>query len=102
MRKLFGLACLPFLLVLALIASGPMPAAAATLDETLARIAQDNFAETQTAIDELAVSDAPHAAAILEALRDRKLQFDPSGGVFYAGPGGKLFDARTGSEAASP
>jgi urea transport system permease protein len=102
MRKLFGLACLPFLLALALILSGPVTAAAATLDETLARFAKDNFTETQKAIDELTVSDAPQAAAILEALRDRKLQFDASGGVFYPGAGGKLFDARTGAESASP
>jgi urea transport system permease protein len=102
MRKFFGVACLPVLFALALIVAGWMSSAiAAPLDETLARFAKDNFAETQKAIDELAASDAPNAAAILEALRDRKLQTDAAGGVFYPGTNGALLDAKTGAAPAS-
>jgi urea transport system permease protein len=95
MRKFFGLACLPVLFALVLIVS--RPAHAAPIDDTIAKLAKDNFAETQKAIDELAASDAPNAAAILEALRDRKLQTDVAGGVFYPGADGALVDARTGA-----
>jgi urea transport system permease protein len=103
MRKFFDLACVPVLLALALIVSGPTSAAiAAPFDDALASLAKDNFGETQKAIDALATSDNERAAAVLEALRDRRLQFDDTGIVYYKDAAGKLIDARTGAEVATP
>jgi urea transport system permease protein len=103
MRKFFDLACVPVLLALALIVSAPTNAArAAPFDDALASLAKDNFGETQKAIDALATSDNERAAAVLEALRDRRLQFDDTGIVCYTDAAGKLIDARTGAEVATP
>ena len=103
MRKFFDLACVPVLLALALIVSAPTNAVrAAPFDDALASLAKDNFGETQKAIDALATSDNERAAAVLEALRDRRLQFDDTGIVYYKDAAGKLIDARTGAEVATP
>ena len=49
----------------------------ADLPSALARFAEDSFSETATAVEEIAASGAPNAAAIIEALADRRLFVDP-------------------------
>lgn len=71
-------------------------AAGATLDEALARLTHDSFAETTKAIEEITASGAPHAPAILEALSERRLSVGADGAVHYSDKSGKAFDARTG------
>ena len=76
--------------------------AAPTLDAALARFAADTFAETETAIGELATSGAPQALPILEALGQARLLVDPaSKKVLYKDPGDQLFDALTGAKVAT-
>ncbi|MBV9220535.1 MAG: hypothetical protein JOY94_14055, partial [Methylobacteriaceae bacterium] len=77
------------------------PARADPIDDTLARFASDKFPETEKAIGELAASDAKTAAAILDALGENRLLFNPSTlAAYYKDAAGTLFDAKTGEKAA--
>jgi urea transport system permease protein len=77
--------------------------ARADLGPAFARFADDSFSETAKAIDEIAASGAPTAAAILEALADRRLLFHPpSRAVLIKDASGRLLDAATGKPAAGP
>jgi urea transport system permease protein len=68
------------------------------LDAALARLSADSYAETSAAIDEIVLSAVPHAAALLEALGDRRLGFDPaSKAVYYRDVAGKTYAAATGA-----
>jgi urea transport system permease protein len=66
------------LTVLVLLMALAVPAHA-DLKSALARLAEDSFSETAKAIEEIAVANPPNAIAILEALADRRLMFDPAG-----------------------
>ncbi len=74
------------------------PASAGGLDVALNRLAADDFSETESAISEIAVSGAPSAQAILEALAARRLFFAESR-VSYQTEAGDYIDARTGKPA---
>src|ERR1043165_2639442 len=64
----------------------------------LAHFLEDDFAETDTGISEVAATGDPRAAAIIEALQDGRLFFSAEQKkVFYKDNDGKLFDALTGS-----
>ena len=85
------------------VAAAVIPAAAQNpkLDAALARLAADNFAETTSAIDEIAASGAPHAATLLDALADRRLGFDSADkAVYWRDAAGKMHAAVTGEPAA--
>ena len=93
MRRL----CLPVIMIMLL--SVP---ARADLAGSLARFAADDFAETAVAIQEIAASGAPNAAAIIEALADRRLFVVPATkSVIYRNAAGKPVDAGTGNPMAS-
>ena len=83
-------------LCLAVVAAvGP---ARADLGPALTRFAEDSFAETGKAVDEIAASGAPNAAAILEALADRRLLIDPATKtVLVKDKAGRHTDARSGA-----
>ena len=71
--------------------------ARADLASALTRLADDSFSETALAVDEIAASGAPTAAAILEALADRRLFVDPATKApFYKDASGKPLAAATG------
>ena len=96
MHRTFLLAMLCALLAIVGVA---LPAAAQNpkLEAALSRLAVDSFAETATAVEEIAVSGAPHAIALLDALNDRRLGFDPTDkSVYFRDAAGKLFAAATG------
>ena len=77
-----------------------MAARADATDDALAHFAQDKFPETERGVDDLAASGAPTTMAVLDALGDNRLLFDPaSRQVFYKDAAGRTFDARTGGEA---
>ena len=77
--------------------------ARADLAGALARLAEDSFAETAKAIDEIAASGAPQSAAILEAMADRRLLVDPaSKAIIVRDKAGAHTDARTGATIAPP
>ncbi len=70
------------------------------LQSALARLAADSFAETAAAIDEIATSGVPHAAALLDALEQRRLSFDPADkAIYYRDASGKLHMAASGDPA---
>ena len=81
------------LATLALIA----PATAAKLDDALAPLLADSYADTATAIQAIAGSGDEKAGPILEALAAGKLQFSAAEKIVaMPGPGGKLVNAATG------
>ena len=70
------------LAALLVVATSPLGslALAQGLDAAIARLAKDSYAETATAIDEIATSGADNAAAILQAMADRRLLVDAASG----------------------
>ena len=69
----------------------------------LALIAKDSFNDTAAGIDAIARSGTPHAAAILEALSDRRLLIDAaSQKIFYRDAAGATRDAATNDVVAAP
>ena len=87
-----AVACAAVVLAMALAS----PARADKLDDALKRFAEDSYSETITAIDEIAHSGSPVAAALLEALAESRLFVAADKAVFYKDSGGKVIDARTG------
>jgi urea transport system permease protein len=92
------------ILLLAVALATIAPGAAQTLsDEAIVRFLADSFPDTEAAVASVASSGAPHAAALLQALADRRLFASQSGrAVFYRDPAGKGFNARTGEAAEVP
>jgi urea transport system permease protein len=83
-------------------AFAPLAARADALDDTLAKFVDDKFPQTEKAIGELAAEAPPQGAAILEALGDNRLLFDPSNRVVaYKTTAGAVLDARTGEAVAN-
>src|SRR3954469_25852231 len=63
----------------------------------LAHFLEDDFAETDTGISEVAATGEPRAATIIEALQDGRLSFSAEQKkVFYKDASGQLIDALTG------
>jgi urea transport system permease protein len=89
-----------WLLALGLLLSA-MPANAQTFDEALPKFAADSFAETDEGISALAASGHAQAAAIIQALSDARLQFDPATKKIYIKSGTTLLDAATGQPASA-
>jgi urea transport system permease protein len=77
----------------------PPLARAQSLDAAMQRFAADSFSDTEAGVAAVVASGAPHAAAILEALADRRLLVTPEKKVVYRDAAGKIFDAATGAEA---
>ena len=93
--KSIRLGLMLFALVMCALAA-PIASQAQPLEAPLARLAADSFPETAKAIEEIARSGAPEAAAVLEAMADRRLLVDPATKtVAIKDAAGKLFDART-------
>ncbi len=77
-----------------------VPARAAPVDDALAHFAADRFPETDRGIDALIAAGAPTAPAILAALADGRLFFDPgSHRVYYRDASDRLEEAATGAKA---
>ena len=95
MRRLSTL--LPVLAALCLLLAGAGGSRAAPLDDALALFLEDSFPDTETALDGVAASGSPQAAAIITAARDGTLVFDPDSKKVYIKPDSGLFDAATGA-----
>jgi urea transport system permease protein len=79
------------------------PAAQADFAASLARFAQDEFAETAIAIDEIAASGDSRAQNVLEALVSARLFVDPaSKKVFWRTVANVVHDATNGEPVAAP
>ncbi len=73
-----------------------------SLDGAIERFLADSFPDTDAAIGVVIASGVPQAAAILEALGDRRLFFSATAkSVIYKDAAGKVFDVRTGAAAAA-
>ena len=89
------------LAALMLSAGFAIPASADPLDDSLARFSQDKFPETERAIGELTASGHKTVGAILAALGDNRLFFNPADKqVYIKTPAGEFLDARSGETAA--
>ena len=85
-------------LLLALFAGSPTPVRAdlAALDAAVDHFLEDDYSETATGIEAVAASGEPQAAAILDALANRRLFFNKATNtVAYTDAAGAAFDART-------
>ncbi|MGO4871287.1 MAG: urea ABC transporter permease subunit UrtB [Roseiarcus sp.] len=69
------------------------------LDDALAKFFDNKFASTEQAVGELAASGAANAPAILDALGDNRLLFDPAAHVLvYQTSAGDVINAKTGEK----
>jgi urea transport system permease protein len=72
------------------------------LAAALAHFLDDDFAETDAGITEVAASGDPRSATIIEALQDGRLSYSAEQKkVFFKDSTGKLFDALTGAAVAA-
>ncbi len=79
-----------------------LPAFAGPFEDAVAKFANDEFSDTQEAVDALATSDNPLAYTIVSALQDGRLMADTdSKKVYVTLPDGKNIDAFTGAPVAS-
>jgi len=74
-----------------------LPAQAQSLDAAMQRFAADSFSETEAAIAAVLGSGAPQAAAILEALAERRLLVTTDKKIVYRDAAGAAFDAASGA-----
>ncbi|MGL5114502.1 MAG: urea ABC transporter permease subunit UrtB [Beijerinckiaceae bacterium] len=103
MTSILGLLRRVLLLAVVLVAT-VLPMHAQQLpDEVVARFLADSFADTEAAIAATASSGVPHAAAMLQALGDRRLFTSASAkAVYWKNAAGAGFDAKTGQPADVP
>ena len=69
---------------------------AASLEDAFKRFAADSYTETDAAIGEIALSGAPNATQILEAMQGARLFVGGDKNVYYKDAAGKIFIAKTG------
>ncbi len=87
---------LPFALFL--IVATILPAMAGAFEDAVAKFANDEFSDTEEAVDTLATSSNPLAYTIVSALQDDRLMADPDTKKIYVKqPDGKIIDALTGA-----
>ncbi len=92
---------LPFavLLVIATI----LPAMAGAFEDAVAKFANDEYSDTEEAVDALATSSNPLAYPIVSALQDGRLMADPdTKKIYVTQPDGKSIDALTGAATSRP
>ena len=83
-------------------AAEPAAPALTGLAGALAHFLEDDFAETDTGIGEVAATADPRAATIIEALQDGRLSFSAEEKkVFYKDASGNLIDALSGAPVAA-
>ena len=81
-----------------LIATLVVPAFAGAFEDAVAKFANDEFSDTEEAIDTVASSGNPLAFPIISALQDGRLSADPdTKKVFITQDDGKVIDAATGA-----
>jgi urea transport system permease protein len=91
---------LPFAILL--IFSAALPAIAGPFEDAVGKFLNDEYSDTEEAVDALAISANPLAFPIVSALQDDRLMADPDGKkVYVKQPDGKIIDALTGDAVAS-
>jgi urea transport system permease protein len=90
-------------LMLALVFAAPAPSYAQNFDEALQKFAMDSFADTEAAINGVAASGHPMSIAVVRALQETKLVFDPqTRQVYIRESATRVLDARTGGAVTAP
>jgi urea transport system permease protein len=91
------------LLVFAVLSVGSGTTWAQTpIDSAIEKFLADSFPDTDAAITDVIASGVPHAAALLDALGDRRLLFSAATkAVIYKDATGKAYNARTGASLVS-
>ena len=92
---------LALMLLFVALLSAARGAWAETYEESLARLAADDFSETEAAIENIAASRHPMALRVLEALQNAQLLYDPSSKKIYIKGAPNPVDAATGQPATS-
>jgi urea transport system permease protein len=96
------LACLRTLALSIVLIAFALPAFAGPFEDAVGKFANDEFSETEEAVDALATSDNPLAYIIVSALQDGRLMADTDAKKVYVTlPDGKIIDAFTGAAVAS-
>ena len=91
---------LPFALLL--IFAMVLSAMAGPFEDAVGKFANDEYSDTEEAVDVLATSANPMAYPIVSALQDGRLMADPdTKKVYVTQPDGKIIDATTGAAVAS-
>ena len=91
---------LPFALLL--IFAMVLPAVAGPFEDAVGKFANDEYSDTEDAVDVLATSSNPLAYTIVSALQDGRLMADPdTKKIYVTQPDGKIIDAITGAAVAS-
>jgi urea transport system permease protein len=91
-----------FAVAAVLIIAYAVPALAGPFEDAVAKFANDEFSDTEEAIDALASGGNPQAYTIVSALQDGRLMADPdTKKVFVTQPDGKIIDAATGAPVAT-
>ena len=71
---------------------------AGPFEDAVGKFANDEFSDTEEAVDAIATSSNPLAYAIISALQDGRLMADPdTKKVYVTQPDGKIIDAVTGA-----
>jgi len=99
-KVLRNVRALPFavLLIIATVA----PVLAGAFEDAVVKFANDEFSDTQEAIEAITASGNPLAYTIISALQDGRLMADPdTKRVYVTRPDGKSIDALTGASVAS-
>ena len=75
-----------------------LPVLAGPFEDAVGKFANDEFSDTEDAVDVLATSANPLAFTIVSALQDGRLMADPdTKKVYVTGTDGKSIDALTGA-----
>ena len=91
---------LPFAVLLIIATVAPLKAG--EFEDAVGKFANDEFSDTQEAIEAITASGNPLAYAIISALQDGRLMADPdTKKVYVTQPDGKIIDALTGAPVAS-
>jgi urea transport system permease protein len=91
---------LPFALLL--VFTTLLPALAGPFEDAVAKFANDEYSDTEEAVDALATSTNPLAFTIVSALQDGRLMVDPeTKKIYVTQPDGKNIDALTGAAVAT-
>ena len=90
---------LPFAVLL--IIATALPVMAGAFEDAVGKFANDEYSDTEEAVDVLATSANPLAYTIVSALQDGRLMADPdTKKVYVSQPDGKIIDALTGAPVA--
>jgi urea transport system permease protein len=89
-------------LAILLMFSTILPVLAGPFEDAVGKFANDEYSDTEDAVDVLATSNNPLAYTIVSALQDGRLMADPdSKKIYVTQPDGKIIDALTGAAVAS-